>query len=235
MKKLMEMIHAVRQRALAAGLLLCLMMLIMTLGGCGLAGRLKSTAETYISTLAAKTGIADTFTLSSAKPDMSSKTDLAGFTVHSKTFSRNFTVFVSRDGKSVTDTYYTLSMEQMAQTELNKIVREVLGQDAPAAAAAFVPVSSEALSGRSFSSLAEFCKASGGSVLDLRLGAAIKEQKDVDAVLLALQEKGIFCRFYPFASDAVMYEILPDEFWITKRSGADGGAYANREKYEPGR
>ena len=74
------------------------------------------------------------------------------------------------------------------------------------------------------------------NVMEIRLklaGGANPDDAAVDKALIALREKGYYCRFYPYVSEAVWFEILPDGFWKNVQSGADNGAYLNRTEYTP--
>ena len=227
---------------MTAGLLLTAFLLSACHGG--LEKTLREKAENYLSTLAEKSGIADRFNLSTKGVDLSAKADPIGFSVRSETYGEDFTVFVSRDGKTVTDTYYTLSLKEKAQKEAELLFQAALAKDAPSAniegpSVSFKPVSDAGLSGRGFDSLKDFCGAAGSlpplviQVKEKEAGRDQLTENEINLVLQAMQKQGIQGTFYPYASSAVWFEVFPDKVWKVVQSGADGGAMMQREEYLP--
>ncbi len=213
-------------------------LLVLVLAACGgEESKLRPQAEEYLKTLAEKTGIPDTFTLSDEKPDTSDKNGPVVFTVKSEAYQKNFCVFVSRDGAQVTDSYYTLSMQDQVVKAWSDVIGEVLSADYPEFGVVLYPMSSEKLSARSFSSVKEFCEAAGSTLL-LRFqvqgeGNNQLTSDQIDGILLRMQENGLWAFLFPYVSDAVWYEVLPGGIWVTTRTGADNGAMLNRREYAP--
>ena len=159
-------------------LLPALALLVLCLSACGggLDAQLRPKAEAYLKTLAEKAGVQDSFTLTKDKADTADKADPIAFTAKSETYQKEFTVYVSRDGNTVTDSYYTLSMRDMVFNEGMAMMKAALGEDFPETEVVLVPASQEALSGRTFASLKEFMDASGS--LLLLAAAAQNEAKE---------------------------------------------------------
>ena len=218
---------------------LCLTALLLTACSGGLEKQLREKAESYLSGLAAKTGVADTFSLKAEKADVSGKTDPICFHAHSAKYDKDFALYVSRDGGTVSDSYYTLSMQDQAEKEVAALLKEALGETPFSANISWTSAGLQTLSGRTFGSLKEFCEAAG-SLGPLVIGISSGDktqltQEQIDLLLLAMQEKGIRATFYPYASDSVWYEVTNFGIWKTVRSGADGGAYLSRDEYKPGK
>ncbi len=120
-------------------LLPALALLVLCLSACGgLDGKLRPKAEAYLKTLAEKAGVQDTFTLTSAKASEADVQDTLAFTARSETYQREFSVYVSRDGNTVTDSYYTLSMADEVFREGMAMMEEALGKDFPETRAVLV-------------------------------------------------------------------------------------------------
>ncbi|MBQ6075482.1 MAG: hypothetical protein IJK86_04930 [Lachnospiraceae bacterium] len=220
-------------------LLPALALLVLCLSACGggLDAQLRPKAEAYLKTLAEKAGVQDSFTLTKDKADTADKADPIAFTAKSETYQKEFTVYVSRDGNTVTDSYYTLSMRDMVFNEGMAMMKAALGEDFPETEVVLVPASQEALSGRTFASLKEFMDASG-SLLLLQFyirgdGKTQLTSEQIDKVLIAMQEKGFRATLYPYISNAVWYDVTPDGIWVTTRTGADGGKMLERKEYTP--
>ena len=213
-------------------------LLILALSACGgLEKELRAKAEDYVKTLASKTGIQDTFTVSKTKPEMSGDVDPVAFTVSSSAYGKDFSVFVSRDGSRVTDSYYTLSFQDVVVREWSDMIEDALGKDYPETAVVLVPASGEKLSGRTFASLEEFNKASGNAML-LRFYVQGGEKSQltadqIDSILIRMQEKGFMAVLYPYVSDSVWYDVTEKGVYITTRTGADGGRMLDRREYVP--
>ena len=228
----------------AAALGCALAMLAGLLSGCtaGEEKKLHEKAASYVAELQRNRYVSDTFTLSDEKVSFSDKTASVPFKVSSETYGTSFTVWVSRDGGGVTDDYYRLYLKQEAEDKVSGLFREVLGESMPAAAVDLATSESPALSAHAAGSFEDLLRIAGdnGSVADIvsiRLRNPEQnnpEKEAVDALLLALREKGYYCTFYPYVSEAVWFEVLPNGFRINKRTGADGGAYLNRTEYVPG-
>ena len=217
--------------------LLALLVLCLSACGGGLDGKLRPKAEAYLKTLAEKAGVQDSFTLTSAKASETDAQDTLAFTARSETYQREFSVYVSRDGNTVTDSYYTLSMADEVFREGMAMMEEALGKDFPETRAVLVPVSREALSGRSFASLEEFQKAAGSLLLvQFYIRGDGKTQttpEQIDKVLIAMQARGFRATLFPYISDAVWYDVTPNGIWVTTRTGADGGKMLDRKEYVP--
>ena len=227
----------------AAAALLILVLLGGALGGCtaGEEKKLHAKAEEYVKTLQKKQGVSDSFTVSSERVIFSDKAASVPFSVKSQAYGTDFTVWVSRDGSTVSDDYYRLYLQQEADEKLKALVDETIGEGLMGVSVDFVRVEHPALSGHAAGSLGELLrlaadKAGVEGILIVRLVNAEQinpDEQDVDRLLLALQEKGYYGKFYPYVSDAVWFEVLKDGFWVTKQTGADGGAYLQREEYTP--
>ena len=226
-----------------AALLLALVLLAGALSGCtaGEEKKLHAKAAEYVKALQNNKAVSDSFTLSSERVKFSDKTASVPFAVTSKTYGTNFTVWVSRsEGNAVTDDYYRLYLSAEADDKVSSLVAEVLGPGMMGVSVDFERVESTALSGHAAGSLEEFislaAKAGAKTPLLIHLVNAEQINPDEDAIdslLLALQEKGYYCLFYPYVSDAVWFEVLPDGFWKNKQTGADSGAYMQRDEYTP--
>ncbi|MBP3729173.1 MAG: hypothetical protein J6H18_02745 [Lachnospiraceae bacterium] len=219
-------------------LILCAAMLLLSACSAQLEKDLREKARGYIETLPEKTGIQDRLELRPEKADMSSKVDPIAFVVRSNTFQGDFTVFVTRDGKGITDSYYTLSLARQADQEIKELFREVMGEEHPAVEADFQLVAREAYSGKSFATLKAFCEAEEGQVSPLIIrirdqGRIQLSQEEVDQLLMAFQERGLSGSFYPYASDSVWFEVGKNTIWQLRRTGADGGALMVRNVYVP--
>ena len=217
--------------------LLALIVLCLAACGGGLDAQLRPKAEAYLKTLAEKAGVQDSFTLTKDKADTPEKADPIGFTARSEKYQKDFTVYVSRDGSTVTDSYYTLSMRDLVFREGMAMMEEALGSDFPETQVALLPVPQESLSGRTFASLEEFTKASGSLILlqfDIRGdGKTQLTPEQIDKILMAMQAKGFRATLYPYISNAVWYDVTPDGIWVTTRTGADGGKMLERKEYTP--
>lgn len=220
-------------------LLPVLALLVLALSGCGsrLEKQLREKAEQYVKTLAERTGIEDTFKVSSEKPDLSAGTDPVAYIVSSQTYQNDFLVYVSRDGAAVTDTYYTLSMKDIAMRELGEIMEAAIGRDYPKTDVILMYVSQANISGRAFSSLKEFSDAAD-NVQVLRFdvqgdGKTQLTEEQIDSLLIEIQSRGLKVILYPYISDAVWFDVLPQGIWITTQTGADSGAMLNRKEYVP--
>jgi len=228
-----------------AAALLILVLLAGTLSGCRFTERkeLREKAEKYVKELQRKTG-SDTLTLSSDKVKFSDKTLSVPFSVYSETYKASFTVWVPREGTGFsqpTDNYYSLWLKAEAEEKVKALAAEVLGLEKADVSVDFRKVEHEALSGLAGGSLEELLqiaseKAGLGGILIVRLknaGQVNPDTEQVDGLLAALQEKGYYGVLYPYASDAVWFEVLKDGFWKTTQTGADSGAYLQREEYTP--
>lgn len=227
-----------------AALLLVLAVLAGALSGCTLGERKQLTekAEKYVAALQRNKNVSDTFTLSKERVSIPDKALSIPFSVRSETYGENFTVWVDRgeDGQ-VTDTYYSLYLRQDAEDKMNAVIAEVLGSNMAHANVSFLPADHPAVSGHAAGSTEELIRLAQEAGIGIILDVSIvnpeqlnPEEADVDRLLLALQEKGCYCKLYPYVSDAVSFEVMKDGFWKTTRTGADGGAYMNRTEYTPG-
>jgi len=223
--------------------------LVLALLGAALSGctkneekKLHAKAAEYVKALQNNKAVSDTFTLSDARADFSDKASSVPFAVSSKTYGRSFTVWVSRgEGNAATDDYYSLYLRQEAEDKLQALVTEVLGEGIIKVAVDFEKVENAALSGHAAGSLEELLQIAADKVglasiliVDLVSSELINpDPEDVDRLLLALQEKGYYCLFYPYVSDALWFEVRKDGFWMNKQTGADSGAYMQRDPYTP--
>ena len=234
MKKMMRLAAAALALVLLAG----------ALSGCtkNEEKKLHAKAAEYVKALQNNKAVSDTFTLSDARVDFSDKTSSVPFAVSSKTYGNSFTVWVSRsEGNAATDDYYCLYLRREAEDKLQDLVTEVLGEGIIKVAVDFEKVENAALSGHAAGSLEELMQIAADKVgleniliVDLVSAELINlGTEEVDRLLLALQEKGYYCTFYPYVSDAVWFEVRKDGFWMNKQTGADGGAYLQRDAYEP--
>ena len=96
-----------------------------------------------------------------------------------------------------------------------------------------------AVSAHAAGSIEEFMKLAGSAGVNTAVWIRLKnpeqsnpETEAVDRLITAIREKGWDCRLYPYVSDAVWFDILPDACYINKQT-ADGGAYIKREPYTP--
>ena len=223
------------------------LMILLTLAACGGGAEKasKEKAEAYLSTLAAKTDIADRFSLGSViKAEERIAGEPTGFRVRSEHFGQDFTVYVSEDGKTVTDTYYSLSLKEKAQKKIETLFQSALEKDPPSEnilgpEVRFKDLPLTALSARSFSDLKQFCEAAGAlSPLEVMIkektpGRDQLTENQINLLMLEMQKQGISGSLYPYASSAVWFEITADKIWKNTRSGADGGAMMQREEYRP--
>ena len=209
------------------------------LAGCSavLVKQLKEKAEAYLSRLERNTAVSDHFSIRET-PKVSERTGPVDFTVFSETYQDSFKVSVSRDGTEITDNYYTLYLQQEAEETVAALFRDAVPDPAFTPQTAFYP--SQALaasSGHAAGSVRElYALCPGRMFLTLHVrtdGQADLSDAQIDRVLLALQEEGLYARFYPYQSDAVWFEILPDGFWKNLQSGADSGAYLQKTAYTP--
>ena len=174
----------------------------------------REKASAYLNTLASVKGISDTFTLSSRNPS-DSKAAFLPFTVTSKTYGDDFTIWVSRDLKTVTDSYFTLTLKEAADKALTELVKTVSdGNDIKTTVRLNPAELSTADHGKVFDDLDDLYQAAGRNPL-----------------MKALQEKGWSCTLYPDSSDTLWYEVYPDKIWETRRSGKDGGKMLERDEY----
>ena len=208
--------------------------------GCGASQekQWREKAEEHLAALQKKVGDADQLTLSKDKPAAEDKSTYAIFSAASKIYGSSFSVYVTRDGSSGEDDYYRLYLKEEAEKRVNALVAETLGADAPKFQVSILSGAGTAgLSLHKISSLDEFLEKTESSLLvSAKLvsdGKITLTEEQADKLLLAFQEEGLFCRLYPYPSSAVSFEILKDEFWKTTQTGADKGAYVQRDKYEP--
>lgn len=226
-----------------AALLLILTLLAGALSGCRLGEqkRLRERAKAHLTRLDNHKDVSDTFMLSEEKVKYSDRSASVPFQASSKTYGESFTVWVSRLDDTVTDDYYGLYLRDEAEKKTGAVLKEALGEGTPETRASFMKIGSPVLSLHAAGSLEELLKISRetlkmNNVMEIRLklaGGANPDEAAVDKALIALREKGYYCRFYPYVSEAVWFEILPDGFWKNVQSGADNGAYLNRTEYTP--
>ena len=200
----------------------------------------REKASAYLNTLASVKGISDTFTLSSRNPS-DSKAAFLPFTVTSKTYGDDFTIWVSRDLKTVTDSYFTLTLKEAADKALTELVKTVSdGNDIKTTVRLNPAELSTADHGKVFDDLDDLYQTAGRNplmtitVTEVRnaSGETVRLSDDLKNTLLkALQEKGWSCTFYPDSSDTLWYEVYPDKLWETRRTGKDGGKMLERDEY----
>lgn len=227
-----------------AAVLLALVLLAGALSGCtaGEEQKLHEKAAEYVKKLQNDPAVSDSFTLSNERVKFSDKAASVPFAVKSETYGTYFTVWVSREeGQTVTDDYYCLYLRQEAEDKVSALLAEVLGAGLAEAAVEFGRFEHPALSGHAAGSLEEFLQIAADQVgtedlLSIRLRNPEQvnpEAEAIDKLLFALQEKGYYCKLYPYVSDAVWFDVMKDGFWITKQTGADSGAYLQRDPYTP--
>ncbi|MBO4871945.1 MAG: hypothetical protein J5496_00830 [Lachnospiraceae bacterium] len=221
-------------------LLLCAVLL---LSGCSLRPlkekQMREKAEAYLQQLSKQSGVSDTFSLSDRSVSIPAKASLISFPVRSETYQDDFNVYVSQDLNTVLDDYYRLYLKQEASEKVNAVFKSVLGEGGVGAEVTLRESANPSLSGHAAGSLEELIEASG-STLILEIRAKVSEKNEIreaeaDRLMLALQEAGCYGSFFPYASDAKYFQIEKDGFWTCGSTGADGGAYAYRDRYEPGK
>ena len=233
-----------RQRKIFTRLLFCLLLgAALLLAGCSLhpikEKKMREKAEAYLHLLSRQSGVSDTFRLSEKSVSISSKASLIAFSARSETYQDDFTVYVSQDLSTVIDDYYRLYLKQEASEKVNAVFGSVLGEGGVGAEVTLRASSDPALSGHAAESLEELIELSG-STLILEIRAKVSEKNEIreaeaDRLMLALQEAGYYGSFFPYASTAKYFQIEKDGFWTCGTTGADGGAYAYRDRYEPGK
>ena len=220
-------------------LLAVVLLTALLLSGCSAAlGRqLREKAESYLSALTKAPGVSDRFTLGET-PKLGPKSASADFSVSSETFGKTFTVRVSRDGSEISDDYYSLYLSDEAVRAVQAVYGSAVGDTAFTPAVSFRKgMLSAALSRHAAGSLKELYALSGNAMLleiDINTaGKANLSEAQIDRLLLALASEGLYCRLYPYISDAVWFEVSADGFWKNTQTGADGGAMLNRVSYTP--
>ncbi len=225
----------------SAAVLLVLALFAGALSGCTLGEekKLRERAQAHLVRLAHHADVSDTFTLSDEKVKFSNRAMSVPFKVASKTYGGNFTVWVSRgEENQVTDDYYCLYLRKEAEDKLNALIEKALGGLMLRSSVSFVKTENPALSLHAAGSVEELLKITGSEPLIMEVdtvsGEGYNPTEDmVDAMLIALQEAGYWCTFYPYVSDAVWFEVRPEGFWRVRQTGADGGAMMDRQKYTP--
>lgn len=221
-----------------------LILLAGALSGCALGEKkaLRGEAESYVKKLQQNAAVSDTFTLSDEKVTFSEKTAAVPFHVYSETYKASFTVWIPRKGSGAqaSDDYYSLYLKEEAEQKIGGLLAKTR-EDPPAAEVSFMSRQLPGLSGRAASTLEELLQTAqkllpDAYVLNVRLKTSDTKQltqEEIDHLMVALQQEGVYCRLVPYPSSAVSFEILKDGFWKTTQSGADAGAYLQREKYVP--
>ena len=194
----------------------------------------REKAETYLSQMEKTSGVSDHFTLGETN---TKNADPIGFSVTSETYGKNFTVYVKRDGSEITDTYYALYLQEEADRSVKAAFEEASAGAAYTPSVSFKKAPFPALSRHAAGSLKELYALSGNEeMLEIRVSTAGKDNMDdaqLDRLLLALQKAGLYGTLTPYPSSSVWFEICPDGFWKNVQTGADSGAYLNRDAYTP--
>ena len=219
-------------------MILCLLFSSVLFGGCSavLGKQLREKVESYVSRLEKAPGVSDRFTVGET-PGFGSKTSLIGFPVKSETYGKEFLVYVSRDGSEISDQYYTLYLQKEAEEAVLSVF-EACGTDP-----AFTPsvslgrIANPALSNHAAGSLKELYTLSGNALmLEIHVksgGTDNLDEAQTDRLMLELKKEGLYSNFFPYISSAVWFEVTPEGFWKNTQSGADNGAYLNRDAYTP--
>ncbi len=227
-------------------LMLCLLM-VFGLTGCAGPGQKKAwkeSAEQHLAKLQKKVGDADHFTMVTKDPDAADKSLEVFFKVASEKYGEHFSIVVSRDASSCEDNYYSLYLKAEAEERANAALQKALQNsdvlDTVKADVGFLSFPSplpSSLSLHGADTLDDLMAAAPDTVvLNIWIkysGGRNLLEDEVDSVLCALQEDGVFCRVYPYQSDAVWFELLKDGCWRYKQTGKDNGAMMERDEYFP--
>ena len=122
-----------------------------------------------------------------------------------------------------------------AEETVMGLFRKIMGDKTPAYSVRFLH-NAPGFTKRLFASLKEAYEAAGQiPLIEIRSNGetGLQSGDPLDALLLALQEAGLYGTFCPYPSDALSYSVEKDSFWELKRSGADSGAMLSREEYHP--
>ena len=211
------------------------------LSGCsaGEEAKVREKAEQYAAALERNRNVSDKFTVSADRIEIADRAMGVPVRVMSETYGESFTVWVHGDDEAPTDTYYSLYLRQEAEEKAKALTTEVLGSGMTDVAVSFLPMDLAAVSAHAAGSIEEFMKLAGSAGVNTAVWIRLKnpeqsnpETEAVDRLIAAIREKGWDCRLYPYVSDAVWFDILPDACYINKQT-ADGGAYIKREPYTP--
>ena len=169
-------------------------------------------------------------------PGLASRADPLTYTVASEKYNDTFSIWVSRDGNTVTDSYYTLDFREAAGAEAEAFIAEILDRKIELDVN-LTPISSPTLSAVKLTSLTELCRlADNGQALKILLHPTPGDQPAEDEVNRILKgfkdDRCWYCTFYPYGDDIEWYDISENGVWKTRKSGADSGRMLERRAYQ---
>ena len=207
---------------------------MLFVSSCGEEKKLKEKARNYLTELQGKLTEKDTLTLT-GKSGYSSKSDPVVFPASSSLYGKSFTVFVNRDGSAVTDNYYTLFLQDDAQDMVADLIADTLPGRSLGLDVSLQSYSSPALSYGKVKTLQELYQAMDGAMcLNVTVpqveGASLQEE-EVDLLIRAFLDKEWYCTFSPYGEGIIWFDITKNGVWKTTRTGADNGAFLERDEY----